>query len=84
MQTYKIDILNYSTDGQVKSGCADITFFNAGARPIVINESITIPIGQSLSITANAGEIDITIYTYRFIPTTSAPGRLVIFRKIYI
>ena len=84
MQTYKIDILNYSTDGQVKSDCADITFFNAGAIPVVINESVTIPVGQSLSITANAGEIDITIYTYRFVPTLPIPGKLVIFRKIYI
>lgn len=84
MQSYKIDILNYSADGQVRSDCADITFFNAGAIPVVINEAVTIPIGQSLSISANSGEIDRTIYTFKFIPTLPIPGKIVIFRKVYI
>ena len=86
MQQYKIDILLNVSDGSVKSDCADITFFNQGNTKILLNSSVTINAGQSLSLTANANEIDRTIYNYYFITTgVGTPNnKLVIFRKIYV
>ena len=83
MQFYKIDILNLVIDGQVRSDCADITFFNQGTTDVILNSAITITPGNSLSLTANNAEIDRTIYQFRF---SNLPGinKFVVFRKIYI
>ena len=83
MQNYKIDVLLYVVDGAVASNCADITFYNQGTTAVVINNGVTINAGQSLSISANANEIDTTIYTFRFVISASVTNKLVIFRKIY-
>lgn len=84
LQKYKIDILNYTTDGSVKSDCADITFLNQGSTNIVINNSIIITPGNSLNLSANFNEIDITIYQFYFIPNLNRPNKLIVFRKIYV
>jgi len=86
MQQYKIDVLLYVTDGSVKSDCADITFYNQGNTKILLNSSVTINAGQSLSLSANSNEIDRTIYNYYFITAgvTTPTNKLVIFRKIYV
>jgi len=83
MQQYKIDVLNlYEPNGSIKSDCADITFFNAGTANVLLNGALTINPGSSITLSANAGELDRTIYTYFF----SSPGqrKFIIFRKIYI
>ena len=83
MQQYKIDVLNlYEPNGSVKSDCADITFFNAGTANVVLNNALTLYPGQSLTLAANADEIDRTIYTYFF--SGAGTRKLIIFRKIYI
>lgn len=82
MIQYKIDTLNLTSDGSVKSDCADITFFNSGTTTIVLNNSLSIAPGTSISITANKDEIDRTIYTYYF--TGVGTNILIVFRKIYI
>jgi hypothetical protein len=82
-QQYKIDVLNlYEPNGSIKSDCADITFFNAGTANVVLNSALTINPGSSITLSANAGELDRTIYTYFF----SSPGqrKFIIFRKVYI
>ena len=83
MQFYKIDILNLVIDGQVRSDCADITFFNQGTTDVILNSAVSITPGNSLSLTANNAEIDRTLYNYRF---SNLPGinKLVVFRKVYI
>jgi len=83
MQQYKIDVLNlYEPNGSIKSDCADITFFNAGTANVLLNGALTINPGSSITLSANAGELDRTIYTYFF----SSPGqrKFIIFRKVYI
>lgn len=81
MQNYKIDTLNYTTGQDVRSDCADITFYNNGIINVVINNGVTLTPGQSISFNANAGEIDRTIYNFRFL--AGAGSKIVIFRKIY-
>jgi hypothetical protein len=82
MIQYKIDTLNLTSDGSVKSDCADITFFNSGTSTIVLNNSLSIASGTSISITANKDEIDRTTYNYYF--TGGGTNILIVFRKIYI
>jgi hypothetical protein len=83
MQQYKIDVLNlYEPNGSVRSDCADITFFNAGTANVLLNGALTINPGSSLTLSANAGEIDRTIYTYFF--STAGTRKFIIFRKVYI
>lgn len=82
MTEYKIDTLNLTSDGSVKSDCADITFYNSGTTTIVLNNSLNIAPGTSITITANKDEIDRTIYNYYF--TGVGTNILIVFRKIYI
>jgi hypothetical protein len=83
MQQYKIDVLNlYEPNGSVRSDCADITFFNAGTATVLLNGALTINPGSSLTLSANAGEIDRTIYTYFF--SSAGTRKFIIFRKVYI
>lgn len=83
MQQYKIDVLNLVDPvGSVRSDCADITFFNAGTSNIVLNNALTINPGTSITLAANANEIDRTIYNYYF--STAGQNRLIVFRKVYI
>lgn len=83
MQLYKIDVLNlYEPNGSVKSDCADITFFNSGTANVVLNNALTIYAGQSITLSANAGELDRTIYTYFF--SGAGTRKLIVFRKVYI
>ena len=84
IQKYKIDILTYVTDGQVKSDCADITFYNNGSTNIVLNNSVTITPGNSLNLSANYNEMDLTIYQFYFIPNPPRVNKLIVFRKIYV
>jgi hypothetical protein len=82
MQNYKIDVLNYLLDGSVKSDCADITFINTGSSTIRLNSALPLAPGQSITLSANAGEIDRTIYTYNF--SGAGTNSLTVFRKVYI
>lgn len=84
IQQYKFDILTYYTNDSVRSDCADITFYNQGATAVILNNSIRIPAGASLSLSANFNEIDRTIYTFYFIASGTASQKLVVFRKVYI
>lgn len=82
MTPYKIDVLNYASNGSVRSDCADITFINSGTSTVVLNNALRIPSGQSITITANKDEIDRTIYNFFF--DGAGSNVLVVFRKIYI
>jgi hypothetical protein len=82
MQQYKIDVLNYTAAQSVRSDCADITFYNTGNANVIINSAVTLTAGQSISFAANAGELDRTIYDFKF--GTGNQPKIAIFRKIYI
>lgn len=82
MQNYKIDALNYTTNGQVRSDCADIIFINTGLSDVIINQALPLAPGQSFTFSANNDEIDRTIYTYTF--SGAGVNSVTIFRKVYI
>lgn len=82
MQDYKIDILTLNSQQEVRSDCADITFFNNGTSIITLNNAVTLPAGSSISFTANKGEIDRTIYRISF--SNTGNKFCTIFRKKYI
>lgn len=82
MNSYKIDVLNYAINNQVRSDCADITFYNTGTSVVTINSALPLQPGQSISFSANAGEIDRTIYSFSF--SAAGTNSITIFRKIYI
>ena len=83
MQKYKISIATYQQGEYINSDCSDITFINQGATPCQINNQITLQAGQSLSITAQANELDTTNYKISFPSGTIANNSLVVIRKIY-
>jgi hypothetical protein len=66
MQDYKIDVLTLNKQQDVRSDCADITFYNTGTSIITLNNAVPIPAGSSISFSANRGEIDRTIYKINF------------------
>ena len=79
---YKIDFLSLTSNQAVRSDCADITFFNNGTSTVILNSALRIPPNGNISFTANAGELDTTIYNISF---TGAGNNLVtVFRKIYV
>jgi hypothetical protein len=80
IRQYKIDFLTIVQDQAIKSDCGDITFINRGPSTATINSSLEILFNQSITLSANANEIDKTIYTVKF---SSLPGRLIVLRKIY-
>lgn len=82
MTNYKIDVLNYFENGQVRSDCSDITFYNTGTTVITLNNALPLQPGQSITFNANNNEIDRTIYTYSF--SGAGTNSIIIFRKIYI
>lgn len=86
MQNYKIDVLQYTENGSVRSECSDIAFQNNGLVDVVINNGFVLKAnGGVLSFNANEQELDRTIYTFSF-PATSVIGdrNLIVLRKIYI
>jgi len=86
MQNYKIDVLTYHSNNSVRSDCADIAFQNNGTVDVTINQSFVLKAnGGVLSLSANEGEIDRTIYNFSF-PDGSPIGdcNLIVIRKIYI
>lgn len=82
-ERYKIDFLQFTATGSVRSDCSDITFYNNGSNPVTINSSVTLYTGQSLSINANNDELDTTIYNFTF-PPSALTSILIVIRKNYI
>lgn len=80
---YKIDVLTYYDNNQVRSDCGDITFYNNGSDPVTINSGVTLNPGQTFVLSANENEIDRTIYYFIF-ANTVANKKLTVLRKIYI
>jgi len=83
MQQYKNDILTYTQNNSVRSDCADITFYNSGQDTVIINSAVVIFANGSFTLNANAGEIDRTLYNFKFVGA-STNKQLTVIRKIYI
>ena len=84
MTKYKVDFLSFVTDSYVKSDCGDITFVNNGTNTVIINNSLRLVAGNSLSLSANLGEIDTTAYFFKFVIPNSSGNLLTVLRKIYV
>ena len=82
LQNYKVDTLTMVQNQSVRSDCADITFYNEGTSPVLLNSAITIQQGSSIVFSANAGEIDRTLYNISFV--TPGTQKLIVFRKTYV
>ena len=82
-QKYKVDIYQFVTTGSVESNCSDITFYNSGENPVLINNAVTLTNGQSLYINANNDELDITNYFFTFQDSVK-PSQLIVLMKTYI
>ena len=82
-QKYRVDFLSYPTNNYVKSACGDITFYNQGSTNVTINNTLVIRPGGSVSLSANAGEIDDTIYNFAFTDVPGLVNEIVIMRKIF-
>jgi len=83
MQQYKNDILTYVQNNSVRSDCADITFYNSGQDNVIINSAVVIFPNGSFTLNANAGEIDRTIYNFKFLDVANLK-QLTVIRKIYV
>lgn len=84
MQNFKVDFLSLTTDQAVKSDCGDITFYNQGGSDATINNTLLLRPGTSLSLSANAGELDNTIYNFRFTSVVGLINNIIVIRKIYV
>jgi hypothetical protein len=83
MQEYSNDILTYTANNSVRSDCADITFYNSGYDNVIINSAIVIFPNGSFTLNANAGEIDRTIYNFKFEGANNLQ-QLTVIRKTYV
>jgi hypothetical protein len=83
MQEYRNDILTYTSNNSVRSDCADITFYNSGLDTVIINSAVVIFANGSFTLNANAGEIDRTIYNFRF-ENANTNQQLTVIRKTYV
>lgn len=78
---FKQDFLLLTSNNYVTSNCGDITFYNQGATNVTINNTLVLRPFGSISLSANAGELDTTIYNFVF---DTNIGSLVVVRKIFI
>jgi len=83
-QKYTIAIYTYQQGTNIISNCSDITFINVGTTNCVINNQFLLTAGQSLSITAQFNEIDVTQYRVDFPSTTPQNNKLQVIKKIFV
>jgi len=81
---YKIDFLLFTDNNSVKSNCGDITFYNQGGTTVLINGTVRLTPFNSLTLSANYGELDTTIYYFSFVPNPGFDNNLIVYRKIYV
>lgn len=79
--TYNNTILSYTLAADIKSHCNEITFINAGASTLILNNSFPILPTQSISFDGKKGEMDITPYNVSF--TGAGDNLCVVIRKYY-
>jgi len=82
-QQYTTDFLTIPDQGvAIESNCADITFTNYGTVNVIVNDVVILATNQSITISANRGEIDRTIYRVRYVSGAGTRNAIVV-RRIY-
>lgn len=82
MKSYVNDFLSITTDQKVESLCNEIAFTNSGTQNILVNGRTIVP-GETISISGNGDEKDVTDYNVSFSSSDTAPKCDVI-RKRYV
>ena len=80
MRRYRVDIIQYNENNRIDSLCNEIAFINTGTTNMFIKKYLIVP-GQSLNISGNNDEIDITAYDLSF---TGGVGNCTVVRKFYV
>ena len=80
MQRYITEVLQYSQNINLQSHCNGISFTNTGVTNLYVNKYLLTP-SQTLSISGNVGEVDVTEYKINFPANT---GECTVIRKTYI
>jgi hypothetical protein len=81
MQEYNISFASINLAQYVTSNCNEITFINLGTNNVTINNTLTLQPTQSLSISGNACEVDVTNYNVNF--NNSVGSNLIVIRKFF-
>lgn len=83
MYQYKNEVKEYTENGNIDSAtnCNAITFINIGTATVTINNTIPLATGDTLIITGNIGEIDITPYRLTY---GAGVRQTAVITKIYI
>lgn len=83
LNQYNIDTQSVNTAAQIITECTDIMFVNYG--PSVANiKGITLPVGKSLSISGNIGDVMTHPIIVGFNDTDPANNNLIVIRRMYL
>lgn len=81
-QQYTVDFVTVPDLGiAIESNCADITFTNYGGANLIVNDVVILATNQSITISANRGEIDRTKYRVRY--SGAGTKNAIVVRRIY-
>lgn len=83
IQEFYTEFKNFYYSQKISSQCSDITFINLGSNPVTIDSTVTLQQNQSLSISANQYELNVTEYDVRFSIYSDPNNNLVVIRKLY-
>ena len=83
VQQYYTEFKNFYYSQKVTSECNDITFINVGSNPVTIEGAIVLQQNQTLVISGNANELNVTQYDVRFSVYEDPNNNLVVIRKLF-
>lgn len=83
VQQYYTEFKNFYYSQKVTSECNDITFINVGSNPVTIEGAIVLQQNQTLVISGNANELNVTQYDVRFSVYSDPNNNLVVIRKLF-
>lgn len=82
-QQFYTEFKNFYYSQKISSQCSDITFINLGSNPVTIDSTITLQQNQSLLISANQYELNVTEYDVKFSVYSDPNNNLLVIRKLY-
>ena len=83
VQQYYTEFKNFYYSQKVTSECNDITFINVGSNPVTIEGAIVLQQNQTLVISGNANELNVTQYDVSFSVYEDPNNNLVVIRKLF-
>jgi hypothetical protein len=81
MKKYIVEVLKYVQNTKLESNCNSLQFINTGTQTLTINTVQLLP-SQTLTISGNENEMDVTQYTLAF-GTAALVNELTVIRKTY-